>query len=139
MVSSVNVAACASLLRKVAKNRARQCRDLDADIYEAFGFDVVRDQRWQHGISWRFKDGSRWVSMRRVSTDERDTFSFIERVMPSAMPILLRLSNGKWIAAIDEIPSAPFALSFTNRPQALVVALLRAVSTRDLNESEAAS
>lgn len=136
----INATACARLLRKVATNRIRQCRDLDADLYKAFGHDVVRAPRSQNGISWRFKDGSRWVAMLRVSTDVSDAFAFIERVRPDALPLLCQLPNKKWAAAIGDrnnAPRLPFGLEFNNRPQALIVALLRDVSCRGLTEEAA--
>ncbi len=54
----------------------RGSRDLDADIYEALGFEVKRtprlsENRWggkRYGRSWAFLRGSRWEAMRSYST-----------------------------------------------------------------------
>lgn len=43
-------------------------RDVDADLYEACGFEVRRFVR--NGQSWRYRDDEtgRWLSMKRLST-----------------------------------------------------------------------
>ncbi len=47
----------------------RGSRDLTADVYQAFGFSVIRTPRRPGGIAWRYRGHmeSRWLSMRDLT------------------------------------------------------------------------
>lgn len=59
-------------------------RDLDADIYAAFGFEVKRAPEGRNGISWRYfeRDGSHWLALQHLTTSIDECARFIVKRRP---------------------------------------------------------
>ena len=66
-------------------------RDLDADIYEALGYEVKRrSERVEEGwrvrrtVDWRYLDGSSWLAMDYLTGSVDAALALVERVLPGA-------------------------------------------------------
>ncbi|RRY08833.1 hypothetical protein [Brucella anthropi] len=63
-------------------------RDLDADVYEALGYEVKREAVSVPGFyrkstrAWAYKNGSRWYSMQRLTDSIEDALSIFKRELP---------------------------------------------------------
>jgi hypothetical protein len=58
-------------------------RDLDADIYEAFGCQVKRAPEGRNSISWRWLEDGRWIALEHLTTSIDECSRFIEKRRPA--------------------------------------------------------
>jgi hypothetical protein len=59
-------------------------RRLDADIYEALGFGVIRDGMHNRSMEWRYKPPgeSYWVSLPPLTASIDSSLALVERLLP---------------------------------------------------------
>lgn len=87
-------------LRQRLCNSVHGSRDLDADMFEAFGYEVTRAPVKLNGICWRYKPRfSRWLALPRVSTSIDDAIRFADSVARGSDIRLLRQAR-EWSAEI---------------------------------------
>lgn len=97
-------------------------RHLDADVYEAFGCQVVREGLSHRHISWRFKALGIWLSLDNVTTSVDAALLFVAEHARGAHISLSTIKvdgQPRWIAEVGAFTSAA-----RSAPLALCCALL---------------
>jgi len=60
-------------------------RDLDADVYEALGYQIKRyavRNGHRRSRSWSYLDGKRWLAMSRLTASLDDALALVDMILP---------------------------------------------------------
>lgn len=108
-------------------------RDLDADIYEALGYEVKRHPEHYGGRSfsrsWAYLRNSRWESMSKPSTSVDAALALAERVLPGLTDYRIERDHGQHYARLVlDMPTeiVGFKSDAATPALALCAAILRA-------------
>lgn len=109
------------LIRKIQNSRIGS-RDLDADFYEAMGFEVQRASRWK----WFNRETRRWTSMSRPTQSIDDAVSKI----PEGWERMVDARSGGLIEVNLYHDTEEFAPGrHDTEPMATCIAILYAIQT----------
>lgn len=123
-------------------------RELDADIYEALGYEVKRrSERVEEGwrvrrtVDWRYLDGSRWLAMDYLTASVDADLALLERVLPGWRA---EIRWGDWPQHIERHDATLWNNDTSKResvfgvsanaatlPLAIIAATLRAMQTQE--------
>lgn len=105
-------------------------RELDADIYEAMGFEVKRRAEWQGGRrfsrSYAFLRDSRWEAMAHLTTSLDDGMRLAASFNPAGAPYITLSTGGENTASVSFRPRENGFASAATLPLALCIAILLA-------------
>lgn len=86
-------------LQQRLRNSAHGSRDLDADMFEAFSYEVVRQRVKPRGIAWRYKTRNLWVALPAITSSIDWAIYFVNTEMRKP-DIYLRRHSHEWSAEV---------------------------------------